>query len=272
MREPSLHITRTNLIKVIGNYFDNDIFPAEEIADSIMKAAAPYSISSRSISITNDRIEKKAKKILASTRNDANLFAQLLQLNRQKLRHRGVRQIKPNSREWGMIKELAGMALDFSNEFEIERKEGFRIFIQIGLSKMKKFQLNKLLNMYEGICEDYEGKQAILNDPNREFTDKLYKEYVSLIIQKTGIDVDYSEPSTYKYFIEAAEIANKHNLSASIYVKAQFAGFEWRDGYPAPVQLTGTKATQRLNKYLYENNINTKKEKRNIDFSKIMNA
>ena len=57
------------------------------------------------------------------------------------------------------------------------------------------------------------------------------------------------------YFIKVREEAKKIGISPDIYVKAQFHGFEWRDGIPDPVQLVGTKAIDRLNKYLFEKNI-----------------
>ena len=58
----------------------------------------------------------------------------------------------------------------------------------------------------------------------------------------------------------------------SIYIKAQFASFEWRDGVPDPIQMVGDKALERLNKYLYQNNIQVKKNGKKVNWDKILKA
>lgn len=261
MREPSLHIKWSDFKHVIGGVLGiTDDDQLEGLTSEVFHRGKPYSINTRNITVTNDRIEKKAKKILESSRRDADLLAQLIYATRRKLKHRGITQIKPSSKDWGMVKEITAHALDFCNEFNLTRREGFIKYIEVGLSKMQKFALPKFLNMYEGICLTYQCMLEIQQDEDPEMTKEMYKSYSEKIIENTGIHDRLEElPDKYVWFVRAREEAEKMNISVNIYLKAQFAGLDFTKGIPHPTQLVGAKATERVIRYCYENSIKIKK-------------
>lgn len=260
MREPSLHIKWSDFKQVIGRVLGiEDDDQLEGLTSEVFHIGKPLSIHTRTVTVSNERMERKTKKLLESSRRDADLLAQLIYAARQKLKHR-VRLIKPSSKDWPMVKEITAHALDFSNEFGFTRKSGFRKYLEVGISKMQKFALPKFLNMYEGICLTYQCMLEIQQDKDSEMTSEMYKLYSQRIIENTGIHDRLEElPDKYVWFVRAREEAKKMNISVKIYLNAQFAGLDFTKGIPHPTQLVGAKATERVIRYCYENEIKIKK-------------
>jgi len=260
MREPSLHIKFKDFKHVIGMVLGiDDDAKLEGLASEIFFRGKAYSVSTRSMQITNDRLEKKAKKILESSRRDADLLASLIYATRKKLRHRGISQTQPASRDWLMIKEMTAHALDFCNEFEYDRRYGFLKYIEVGMSKMQKFALAKYPRMYEGICLTHQAQLEIEQDPDSETTREMYEIYSKRIIDNTGIHDRLEElPDKYVWFARARAQAEKMNVSVSIYMIAQFEGLDFTKGIPHPTQLVGPKANERVARYCYEHQIKIK--------------
>jgi hypothetical protein len=275
-REPSINITESNLILVIQKIFTKEAmseFEIKKLVIHILCLAKPFSITNRKILLDNNHLEKRITKLNASNRNDADLFANLLLNIRRKLKHRGIQQVKPNTKDWLLIKDITGYANDFCNEWNLDKREGYLEYINIALSKMNKFSLIKFPNMVQSISQTYEAKQFLFNDNSPEETLSIHNLYQRIITEKTGLPSDYTKnPDKYLYFLKVKQIAENIGIKPSIYIKAQFASFEWRDGVPDPIQLVGDKAIERLNKYLYENNIKINKSNKKVNWSRILKA
>lgn len=255
MRDPSLHIKRSDLINIISTLLP-DSYNHEIFVDRLIKLSAPHSVSSRSIHVPNNRIEKKVNKLIQSSRLDGDMFSNLLYLIRKKLRHVGVTQAKPGSKDWEAIKECAANAIEFCSEFDLEKKAGFQEYIKIGISKMKIFNIRKFPSLHEQISNTYQAMRIVKDDDEPEFTEFLYKEYSSTILTNTGIFEDMkSDPEKYSNFVLARKQAKKLNVALDLYMEAQFDGLSFTNGIPHPHQLHGVKATERLYKYLYKQNI-----------------
>ena len=260
MRDPSIHITKSVLKNIIDNMFKPDSgIDTKGITNLIFKQAKAHSLHTRSITVSTDRLEKKAQKLIQSSRRDADLLADVIYARRKLLKHRGIAPIKPGSRDWGILKEMTAHALDFSNEFNLTRRSGFIKYIDTALPKMKKFHLNKFIPMYEGICESYQAKLDIEQDKDSETTQEMYKYYARQVIDHTGIFDPLEEmPEKYVWFVRAREQSEKLNVSVIIYMKAQFEGLDFSGGIPHPTQLTGPKATDRVIRYCYKEGIKIK--------------
>jgi len=254
-REPSIHITKASLIEIyrtmgFGHY------QSVSMADELFHYARPHSVHTRSITVSTERMEKKAKKLLHSSRRDADLLAQLIYATRKRMKHRGISQIKAGSKDWGVLKEITAHALDFANEFNLQRRYGFLKYVEIALSKMKKFNLNKFLPMYQGVCETYQGVIEIEEDKDKEMTEELYKIYSQRVIEHTGIhDETEKLPEKYVWFVRARKQAESMNVAVNIYMQAQFDGLDFTGGIPHPTQLVGPKATERVIRYCYKEGI-----------------
>ena len=271
-RDPSIHIKKSDLLRILLNC---GVSEPSKLCNSILSQAKSYTISSRSIQVNNDFQQRKAKKILASSTDDSVLFSRILYRYRVKLKHRNIPEIKKGSNEWLSIKEVTKQANDFCDNFKLDKKNGYTIYLEIAFSKMNKFALFKMLNMYQGICDTYEALQLIKEDPHsRAETDQAHKAYNKMIFDKTGLAYDYKNmPEKYKYFVLVGGICFDLNISPTDYIQAQFDGFAWRDTVPDPAQLVGDKAKQRLTSYLFKNNIKVKASRqKTVNWSKIMNA
>ena len=127
-RIPSLHIKLSDLEKLLG----------KREANKLMKLCAPYSVSTRSAMITNNRLETKAEKLIKSSRLDSDLLSDLIYTIRKQMKHRGISRIKPGGKDWETVKEITSNALDFCNEFNLTRRKGFITYLEIGMAKINK--------------------------------------------------------------------------------------------------------------------------------------
>lgn len=269
MRDPSIHITQSRLVKIIDSLFKKSI-KSEELARLIVKEARKYTLNNRKIDITNKKVEKKVTRVISSTNSDTELFSLLLLHYRRKLKHRGITQIKQNSRDWLTVKEIVTLANEFCETFSLEKREGYLEFIKIGISKMNKFMIVKFTPMGSSIIETYQAMLELKEDKYPEKTQRCHDYYQKTIIAKTGVAMDYKDnPDKYVYFYRVRLLAERLKVDPLVFIKAQFYALEWRNGYPDPIQLTNDKAINHLNKYLYEKGDTKPQKTTKIDFSKI---
>lgn len=261
MREPSLHITEKKLVLVLDRILgDIQLYKVntKELAKRILYESRGLSCNNRSIKITNDRLEKKAKQIITSSKSDAFLLADLIYKFRKKQKHRGVRRISEDDREWGQLKKLAATCVDFCNDFEMDKRKGFIIYLEIAFSKISSTRqyLSKFTNMYESIAQEYEFTQEIQADDNPTETREIHDLYVATIAKRTGIPEKYDKvPNKYVYFKRVRELTDKIDIPHDVFIEAQFEGLAWADSFPGPAQLIGDKAIERLNKYMFNRNM-----------------
>lgn len=273
MREPSVHISHKNLVLVFKKIFKEEVFTHNSLnalATQVLTIAKPYSINNRTIIPNTKKVEKEVNKVLRSSRLDADLMANLIVSVRRKLKHRGIQQILPNSKDWNLVKNITQNANNFCDEFNLNQREGFIEYLQIGISKMNKFGLVKLTNMYESICLTYDSKLLITQDETPLLTKTIHDYYVQKTLEQTGLYEDYTKiPEKYIYFVKVKEKCEELGVKGQLWVEAQFWGLEWKEGKPDVVQLIGNKAFERFSKYCYENKIKVSRPENKVDFSKI---
>jgi len=265
-RQPSLHITEINLSKVLAKlrgYSNFNKLTSNELAKLIVQESKGISCNNRVVMVSNDKLERKTNKILKSSKQDTTLLASLIHMIRIKQKHRGIIKIDQDHREWGKLKELVQVCVQFCNDFQLEKKAGFTKYLQLGFGKINSYRnyVHKLVDMSESIGNEYEAYQELQDDTNPAETLEIHNEYVSTISTRTGISEDYRDkPLRYINFLKVRQITDKLDIPSDIYIKAQFEGLAWASAYPDPTQLINDKALERLNKYLFENKIKIKKE------------
>ena len=274
-RQPSLHITEDNLVLILKELgIRHKDYTLALLAKTIATKAKTFSMPNRKVSITTEKLKKDISKLTKSNRDDAVLFSKVLVMERRKANHRSIQQIKPGSPEWKNIKDITATAVQFCEEFDLDRLKGFSIYIGICLTRIKKFSVNKLISMYPVVAEVYQANLVLESDTDPIETKKAHDIYNQVIIDKTGMAYDYSkDPVNYQYFVKVKDRAKELGISSSIYIKAQFHALEWIRGVPQPIQLTGDKADDRVRKYLYEKGLrisNNSKGGNRISFSDIL--
>lgn len=275
MRDPGIHLSKSQLRLVINRIVVDKLCLLQPLADQIVseliKEGRQHGLTHRSVIISQERFEKKITKMVSSNIGDANVFANLLLNYRRKLKHRGIQQIKTSTPEWGMIKDLTANANKFCQEFGFEKRNGYLKYIKWGIQKISKFSLQKLISVDQAIYGTAEAKLELQEDTEPGITEKVYKYYINIILNKTGIPINYMEtPEKYVFFWRIRKRCNELGLDYHIYIDAQFAGLEYREGIPDPIQLIGDKANNRLAKYLFEKGIKIKGGEKKLNWNKIL--
>ena len=286
-RDPSLHIRRSALIKVLEEVDEwlkdefgltgcpDDYF--ERVADIMLVRAKSHSCSSRSVVASNDKILKKTEKLKLASRSNTGKFAQAILLMRRKARHRGIKLIGPGDKDWLILKDICKDATEFCNEFGFELSLGYKKYVEIGMKMMNGFSLNRFKSLQSPISNMYEAIQEIETDKYPDRTRQAHDIFMGIISSRTGLSERYLDnPVKYVHFVKAANEARSIGVSLEDYIRAQFAAFEWKSGVPEPSQIYGSKARERVMKYCYEKNISTSKKENHsgpkINFDAIKKA
>lgn len=271
-REPSIHITRTKFREILQDELQPRYRAAEIdiLVNEVFKRARIHSLTTRGILATTQKNRKVASKLVQSTLEDARLFSKTLLWVRRQAHHRGVVQIKEDSRDWLLIKQITELALAFTSDFNLSKDEGFKIYIQIALTRLKMFSLQRFPSLHEVICAQYEAKDKITKDPNSKTTQEACSYYTSIILKKTGEAPEYEKmPEKYQYFIDIAQFCKNSGVTLKHYIDAQFDAFNWASAVPELTQMVGDKAQERLAKYMYKNDLKFKFAPK-LDLSKIL--
>jgi len=258
MREPSLHISKTDLEYILSKY-GFSVKECSKIVRFLLKEGSFYQLSARKKlamhHFKTKALEKKFNTISISPRDKAIKFMNLYNsLRRLKFKY-GVKDVKENTKDWTLLKEASFLADRFGQDFSIDPEKAYKIYIETAIDFLTPFSTLKLVTMYELICECYQALLEIESDKNIEVTQKLYDEYYRTIYSKTGITNDYrTRPNKYVYFVRAASIAVERGIDPHDYIVSQFQNLDWINGVPDPSLLIGDKALERLQKYLFSSN------------------
>lgn len=278
MRNPSLHVTKSELIKIINHFGNINI----NNLDEVMKLSRRVSPEHRSLQVSNKKQAESSSKRLSSTVGDANLLADIIYSTRIQLKHLGVTKIKQTDTQWANVKELATIINDFCEAKELDIRDGYIKFISIGLKLIAKankpnyaFCAKWMVQKASWIISEYESIQSLNEDKDQDLTLKMHNTYTREILDRTGISNNYTkDPSQMLNFIKARDLALELGSNFETYIQAQFFALEFCNGIPSPKDIHGDKAKERLIKYISENNLTLSSEKdiaKEIDWSKFKN-
>lgn len=265
MRDPSIHVKRSDLLKVLNKYgtFGNKV-------DDIMADLRKVSCDKRAVTITNDKIKKDVERRLQSSKGDASMMADIIHSIRIKMKHRGVRKITNADKDWLQVKQLANLGNQFAEEFGLEAREAYIKYVEIGLKKLSSMRAHiaKLISMYESICNEYGSLQDLYEDKTPQETKEIHDIFINKIADRTGIYEGYLDnPTKMMAFFKAKELCNHLGVDYDLFINAQFEALEWCNGLPTPEMLTNEKAKERLNKYMFEHGeLANKPKKAKADF------
>jgi len=257
-REPSIHVLESDLIYIFKRLGIKGPKKTKLLVRDVLKAATNKSLNSRAVIVSTDKIKRDVKKITTASLGDTKLLNNLIFFIRKKTNGFGVMKIKEGNGEWTKLKDLSKVCVDFCNDFELGKKQGFTIYLEIALPKISSSRnlLTKLINMYESICIIYNSQKIIDNDNEPRLTNTIHDYYVRKIESQTGLYHSFKdEPNVYKCFVGVKEIVNKYNVPFQMYIDAQFIGLSFTESIATPYQLITEKAIDRLNNYLFKNKL-----------------
>ena len=262
MRVPSIHITINNLElifkQVLGEYSNLDY---KLLAKQVGKESRKFTCNNRSVINSTNKLVRDTDRMVASGNMDVFKFQVMLNKVRATFKHIGITTIKPGSRDWLALKEVAGNALEFAKVFNIKPENAYVIYCKIGISKMQRYNISKFVSLHSIICEQYRAEDLIEKDIYSNHTSNMHNQYCKAIIDRVGISTNYlDDPINYGHFVEATQQALSVGGKVDDYLTAQLEAFAWRSDYPLPIQLKGEKALNRFISYAFKNNIQLRKK------------
>lgn len=271
-RDPSLHVRKSDLIRILSDVnFSRK--SSKEIAEEIFRLAGPYQIKTRYLKILDLKSKLKSK-VEKSLKADENVpdklvetFNLLLLTTRKKMNPNiKVYPILKDSKDYLMLKEVAKLAHNFAEHFDIvPRKDGYVEYINIGLSKMAKYSLNRFKYYDSKIVEHFQNKLEVLHDDDRDATMEMYVEWQSIMLEYSGIEEIINIEDNYDKFVHivyARRDADKYSADYNFWIKAQFEELAFLKALPELSQLYGENAYNRFERFLKKSidNEETKKD------------
>lgn len=249
LREPSIHITKSNFVDIC-----NELEISVPI-NQFFQLAKRRAVNTRSITVSNKKLQRQVNKVTLADTGDAALFADILYAERIKLKHRGVKKINEGSgRDWDTCKNLANICNNFCSEFNLSTREGYIKYIEIGISRMNgnnRNLLQRLVSMSENIFTQYGDEQELKEDSNPWLTNQGFEYYIQKIAKVTGIYDNNKDPSKLVIFKRLGEKLQDPKRIQQ-WIDAQFYALAFVNGVPSINDLLSDKALERYNKYLYK--------------------
>lgn len=256
-REPSIHITRERLKRILQESFPNSPKLVDRLVSDIFKRGVHYSLSNRIALVgTNDRQNKKATRIAHSPSDDALLFSNTLHMVRVQMKHRGMTKYTKAHGDWEFIVELSGLANSFCQAFELPKEKGYKEYIRMFfLGRGGAFKLRQMKAFHETIFQRYECIIAIESDVQPEKTREAHDYYVHLVYERTGLTYTYDKyPEKYVNFVNVSRIAAEIKVPVKDYILGNFESLaSFSTGIPSPEQLTTANGRERVIRWLAEN-------------------
>lgn len=265
MREPSIHITKSQFEEILNTLEVNN-FPVE----AFFVIARKEAINHRAVLVSNNKNTKRVKNILLASKGDAALVADILYATRIKLKHRGVRKInESNSREWANCKKLAEICNQFCEDFQLDTREGFIKYIELGIKKMDgnyNNLLNRLSVMSEKISDLYSATLEMEEDSGN--AKAIHDYFIKRVADVTGIYESFvNQPDKYIHFVRLDKFLSEKGWDPIQFIDAQFESLAWCNGLPEPSQMYNDKAIERYNKYLFKHKNQSSSEAPKIEGS-----
>lgn len=261
MRDASLHIKKSDLVKILQEIEYGKRTPAHVIANEIFKGAKTVQITNRYLQIlgTTKKTKKKiAKSMESDTDVPANLvetFNRILVDMRQKSNQYGkIRIIRKDSRDYILLKEIAKNAYNFAVHFDIVPKtDGYKEYIEIGMSMMRKYSLNRFKYYDDKIYQVFEDKLTVLLDEHKEETEEFYSIWQKVMLEYSDFEdmVNIKDDMRkYSYIVLGRQDADKVDADYTDWIMAQFEGLAFIGVIPELSQLSGDGALTRYERYL----------------------
>ena len=199
MREPSIHITKSQFEEILNTLEVNN-FPVE----AFFVIARKEAINHRAVLVSNNKNTKRVNNILLASKGDAALVADIIYATRIKLKHRGVRKIRETEpRNWAVCKKIAELCNQFCEDFQLDTREGFIKYIELGIKKMDgnyNNLLNRLSSMSEKISDLYSATLEMEDDSGN--AKAIHDYFIKRVADVTGIYESFvNQPDKYIHFV-----------------------------------------------------------------------
>jgi len=188
-------------------------------------------------------------------------FAKMYLAYRRSMKHRGVVLVRPGTGQWHTLIDVVDEALAFSSENKLERRAGFKLFLDVASKITNSMKLHEIRAKADNIHEHFVAVAICEGDQNPKITVRILDAWESKHLAQTGDYMNYGkEPLQLQYFVEAAVLCRLYGFRPEDFVGMIFNEFAWL-GTPKPFHMVGSKAKELL-KHGHDQKHGAKKVKR----------
>lgn len=264
MRNPSLHITRSELEQLLRTAPKN--LTIEEVSFWICAEAKKKRLSYRmQPQLTKKQHDKLYNSNSTVDEDYVKVFNGIYMASVRNLGHLGVDLINAHSKQYELLKKVTKLAYEFVSTFELQVNEGLKFYCEMGLELMnKKYSLNKFVYLNVKIGEKYRYFQVIQDDDDREGT-KLFIKLWKAAMNHYGGSLELVKFTTDKNasFVFSRQDADIHKADYKDWIRAQFEELAFLNSLPEISQFHGDQAAYRYKMYLANKGSTEKKKESN---------
>lgn len=253
MRDPSVHIKRSDFLKILDELGLVDVGQRLDFADKFFICAVKYAVTNRHSNPKTKSTKEVKEKPVPTSEAELHFFIRSVYAHRAKEFHKSLKAPSKGTTEYTVLEKAASIAVEFSKNFCFSSvQEGMLRYIEIAFQLMgKKYRVQQLTYLRDSVYATQEALEKVLEDSNPEGTLALHNAY-ALFMSKEGISFDCrSNPEKYSNFLYARQEADTQAADYGDWMEAQFAGLAFARTFPEVYQLHGEKAVGRYHKFIF---------------------
>lgn len=251
MRDPILHIKKSDLVKVLAGLLEGDSKEITKFANDLLSKANRYQLRSMYVIKAAGKTRTKLQKTVDAESGYVEKFNGMLSAMRLHKNHLNAKPVRKTDPNYIQLKEITKLAVEFAEDYGIEfKEEAFKFFISTGLDLMgKRYALNKFKYYKQKIVEKYEALEIIKRDNNPKSSERFYKVWKIVLAKYATALVDIETEEDYSHIVLARIEADEYNADYKQWITAQFEELAFLDAIPSLNQLYGLNAARRYQKY-----------------------
>jgi len=246
MRDPSLHIKRSDLFNILVDYGIN-----HRDMPGIMLAASKKALKYRANLTLPAKTRKKAERVLEAGDELVEEFnrAYMAVMAENNIK---VLAVHKNNTQYLTLKEITQLAREFCTLFELDPQQGFLMYVRLGVKILnKKYSLYRLKAVADRIVDRYRTTLAINNDPSPIHTSEVYAAWERTVKKYFNITLDIKgDVDKYVHFVYAKIDADSVGANYDDWMCAQFEKWSFLQSMPEFSQLHGDNAKINYKVYM----------------------
>lgn len=255
MRNPSIHIRRSDLIKIM----EEEGLDTSKV-NKLMEKALKYSIRNRAVVVAKSRAKKTIERASAV---DIGIVDQFNRIYTGVTKDKNYKNptIKKTDPQYLTLKEVAYQAEEFCEMFGLSREEGYKTYVEIAIELLdRKFSLYRMKGYYaDNIILYYKNGLVISEDPTQEKTQKMYESWQRVLLEYFNQVIEVHDFNRYVNFVYAKNDADQLKANYVDWVTAQFEKWAYVGVVPELSQLYGENAAYNYQIYMANKNKSKKK-------------
>lgn len=237
MRDPALHIKRTNLLLILEKLGININ------VNDLMREAMKHSIRNRVVVTLPAKARLKAERIVQTETEWVDIFNGIYMAT---MMENDIKVLPIHKKDpmYLTLKELTNQAVSFCELFDMPYRIGFKKYIELGIFILnKKYSLYRLKASADRIVSLKRDIDTVINDPTPELTETMHTCWLKAMKNHANIEPGVQDNyEKYVNFVYAKQDADSVHAKYDDWLEAQFEKWAFLKSVPELSQLHGENA------------------------------